>query len=217
MSRSFNLFSFFFIIVLVGLGTWQLHRKTEKEALLNTLHLNQYKPPQNVDNLKSLEPFTPLTAHGQFIPNKTIYLQSKTHQGKNGVYVLDVFQTKQGQYLLVQRGWSTKEQTNVPNGSLKIEGIGRYPSQPNFFQPRNQPPTYFWIDLKSLGENLKVPLLPYYIVAKDSFDPGIFPTDAIPRPPNNHLEYAITWYLLAFLIGIMLLWKNRLNRLKDKP
>lgn len=197
--------------MLLGLGTWQLQRKTEKEALIQALEQGQKKIAENVDSLQTPDLFQPLFAEGHFLLNKTIFLQSKTHQGKSGVYVLDVFETKKGQFLLVQRGWSSKEITSIPSSPLKIEGISRTPSLPNSFQPLNSPPTYFWIDLTSLSQDLNLPLLPYYVVAKASFDPQILPTDPISLPRNHHLGYVITWYCLAFALLIMLLWSRRIN------
>ncbi len=208
---SFTLFTLFFILVFLGLGTWQLQRKTEKEALLQALEHSQKKQPENVDSLQTPDLFQPLFAEGHFLPNKTIFLQSKTHQGKSGVYVLDVFETEKGQFLLVQRGWSPKEISSTPSGYLRIEGISRTPSLPNSFQPNNTPPTYFWINLTSLSQDLNLPLLPYYLVAKAPLDPQILPTDPIPLPRNHHLGYAITWYCLAFALLIMLLWSRRIN------
>lgn len=202
-------------MVFISLGTWQLQRKAEKEALLKTLLENPKKPAQDIDVIKGLEPFHSLYAIGHFIPGKTIFLQSKVHQGQNGVYILDLFQTQKGKYLLIQRGWSHYEVSSVPSGKLRIEGIARTPSSPTFFQPANTPPTYFWIDLSRLSQDLKIPLLPYYLVAKSSFDPHIYPTEPLPYPRNHHLSYAITWYSLAFALGIMLLWKKKLYWKKE--
>lgn len=205
-SLSFLLFTLFFILIFVSLGTWQLHRKTEKEALLHTLATVWDRTSQDVDTLQTLPHLKPLYAKGQYLSRKTIFLQSRTHQGKNGVYVLDFFQTVGGKYLLVQRGWSAKEVASPPSGIVTLEGIGRTPFPPTYFQPSNKPPTYFWIDLELLSKELNVPLLPYYLVAKSSDDPHILPTPPFPIPPNNHLEYAITWYSLAFMLLIVLLW-----------
>ena len=107
------------ILVLLGLGTWQLQRKAAKEALLETLAQSQKNSPLNVDDIKTPILFQPLYATGQFVPDKTIFLQSKVHQGKNGLYVLDVFQTQEGQYLLIQRGWAAKKNFNLPLGNIK--------------------------------------------------------------------------------------------------
>lgn len=206
---SFLIFGVFLIFVLIVLGTWQLYRKAEKESLLAHLAQSQREPAQNVDALKTPKLFQPLVAEGRFIPNKTITLQSKVHEGKSGVYILDVFQTQQNKYILVQRGWSSKDNHIPPLGQLKIEGIARVPSPPTYFQPANTAGSYFWIDLKALSQDLSLSLLPYYLVSKQSFDPHIFPTNAIPIPRNNHLGYAITWYSLAFCLLLMLLWGRK--------
>lgn len=213
--RSFSLFTLILILVLLSLGTWQLRRKVEKETLLETLEHNKQKPAKNVDSITAPEPFIPLYAEGHFLPGKTIFLQSKVHQGKNGIYVLDVFKTQKGKFLLIQRGWSQTDSLSSPPEDVKVEGIARTPSPPTYFQPANTPPTYFWIDLKALSQEFEVPLLPYYIVAKNSQDPRILPTPPFPMPPNKHLQYAITWYGLAFALGVMLLWSRKYYRTQE--
>jgi surfeit locus 1 family protein len=207
-SRSFTIFTLFLIFGFLGLGLWQLHRKAEKELLIHALVENQKAPPRSVNEVKTPTLFQPLRAQGHFLPGKTVFLSSKTHQGKNGVYVLDVLHTQGGQYLLVQRGWTPTTIVVVPHETLKIEGIARVPTAPTYFQPKNSPPTYFWIDLGALSKELGVPLLPYYLVAKSSFDPQILPTDPIPFPSNNHFYYALTWFLLAFFILCVLLYNK---------
>lgn len=215
-SRSFIFFSLFLILVFLGLGTWQLKRRTEKEALLYSLATAWIGEVYNVDEVQTPFLMKPHAAEGHYVPGKRIFLQARTYQGKSGVYVLDVFQTQKGKFLLVQRGWSLKERAALPSGNIKIEGIVRTPSPPTYFQPLNKPPAYFWIDIDILSKELHVPLLPYYLVAKASGDPQIIPTDPFPLPRNNHLEYAITWYSLAFALLVMLLWslKNSLHKEK---
>lgn len=217
LSSSFVLFTLLFIFIFSGLGTWQLQRKAEKEALLHALATAWEGEIYNVDELENPPLLKPLFAEGHYLPGKTIFLQAKTYHGKSGVYVLDVLQTVRGQFLLVQRGWSPKEYIPPSTGSLKIEGIVRSPSPPTYFQPLNHPPTYFWIDLEALSKDLELPLLPYYLVARDSNDSKIFPTEAFPPPRNNHLEYALTWYSLAFALLVMLLWSFKSCLHKENP
>src|SRR5947208_11654533 len=126
-SLSFVFFNIFIILVFISLGTWQLHRKAEKETLIETIITNQQKPAQNADDIQTPESYTPLFATGHFVPGKTITLQSKVHQGKSGIYILDVFQTLKGKFLLVQRGWASQEMRDVPLEILRIEGIARMP------------------------------------------------------------------------------------------
>lgn len=216
-SRSFFVFGLSLIFLLLGLGTWQLQRKIEKEILIEALAESKKKKALNVDMIKIPSLFEALYAEGRFIPGKTIFIQSKTHHGQNGVYILDVFETNKGKFLLIQRGWSREEFAAPPTENLKVEGIARVPSAPGYFQPVNQSPTYFWIDLKALSKDLALPLLPFYLVAKSSNDPRIYPTDPIPLPSNNHLQYAITWYSLAFILLVMLLWSHNQYLRKEHP
>jgi len=214
-SRSFAIFCLVFILCLLGLGTWQLYRKEEKEALLKALAQINTTSPQDADKVKAPSLFQPLFVKGHFLPNKTIILSAKTHQGKSGVYVLDVFQTQEGHFLLVQRGWSQNSTVSPPSHTLMIEGVARLPSPPTYFQPNNAPPTYFWIDLKAISTELGIRLLPYYIVSKASYDPQILPTDPIPLPTNNHLQYAITWYFLAFSLLFVFFYNRKYFLQKD--
>lgn len=205
LARPCTLFTFFLVLVFAGLGTWQLERKEEKEALLYALSQAWVGDIHDVDETHSPTPMKPLSTMGYYLPDKRIFLQSKTHQGKSGVYVLDVFQTQGGKFVLVQRGWAPQEHTSPSTGTIKIEGIVRIPSTPGYFQPVNKPGSYFWIDLKALSQDLQVALLPYYLVVKNPQEPGIIATEPYPMPRNNHLEYAITWYSLAFALLVMLL------------
>jgi len=215
--KSFFVFVLFSIFIFLGLGTWQVYRKAEKEALLRSLEMAQEALPENLDSVKAPKTLQPIFAQGHFLAGKTIFLQAKTYEGKSGVYVLNVFQTQGGQYLLVQRGWAPYEIKSLPQGELKVEGLLRTPSAPNYFQPQNHPPTYFWIDLSLLSQTLNVPLLPYYLVATSSFNAEILPVKPFPSLANNHLQYAITWYFLAIALGIMLLWYKYyyLKRMND--
>ena len=203
------------VFVFLGLGTWQLYRKGEKEALIAALVEGRALPLHNVDDKGSLALFQPVVAEGRFLPDKTIFLLVKTHKGKAGQFVLDVLRTQGGKFLLVQRGWTQRKQVRVSEGLVRIEGTARIPSAPSLFQPVNTPPIYFWIDLPLLAREIGHPLLPYYMVAKASDDPAILPTDPVPFPPNNHFQYAMTWYGLACVVLFMLLYRNTYFLKKD--
>ena len=53
---------------------------------------------------------------------------------------------------------------------------------------------------------------PFILVAMGPAPPERYPDPArhLPRPPNNHLSYAITWYGLAIaLVVIFVLWARK--------
>lgn len=215
-SRLFSVFSLFIIGVFLSLGTWQLVRKQEKERFISDLHAARKAPAKDADKVKSLRSPSSLFAKGQFLPDKTITLSTKTHKGKVGVYVLSVFQTQGGKYVLIQRGWAEVPPLQSPLGWLTLEGIGRLPSQPTYFQPKNVPPTYFWVDLSLLSKEFNLPLEPYYIVLKTPMESRLLATDPFPFPSNNHLQYALTWYSLAFIL-VGMLWYGRKKSLQKEP
>lgn len=213
---TFLVFSGGLIALTIGLGNWQLQRKKEKETLIESLNQRQFNSPQNIDDLRTPELLQPLMTKGTFLPGKRIYLQSKVHKGKNGLFVLDVFQTEKGKFLLVQRGWTQSPLKGPIPKPLVLQGSARFPTKPTFFQPLNSPPTYFWIDLNALSQEFNLPLEQYYLVEKTSFNPSIFPTKAIPSLSNRHLHYALTWYGLALALFGMVVYFLTLTLTKEK-
>jgi surfeit locus 1 family protein len=43
---------------------------------------------------------------------------------------------------------------------------------------------------------------PFTLVALGRAEPGVYPMpgEHLPHPPNNHLEYALTWFGLAIVV-----------------
>ena len=57
---------------------------------------------------------------------------------------------------------------------------------------------------------------PFLLVELGRDAPGVFPqpAEALPRPPNDHLQYAITWYGLGLVLLVMFLVRFRPFRRK---
>jgi surfeit locus 1 family protein len=49
------------------------------------------------------------------------------------------------------------------------------------------------------------PVAPFLLVLLGPDDPGVFPqpAESLPRPPNDHLQYALTWYALGVVMLVM--------------
>ncbi|MBN8904164.1 MAG: SURF1 family protein, partial [Rhodospirillales bacterium] len=75
---------------------------------------------------------------------------------------------------------------------------------------------FYTLDPAAIGRALGLPTVaPYTIVALGDTPPQRWPDPAkhLPRPPNNHLSYAITWYgLAAALVVIFILWARKTVR-----
>ena len=121
--------------------------------------------------------------------------------------------------VLVDRGWAPLGQTLLPSvdgvdgppgadtidgppGADTIDGYIRTPDTPGLFSARDDPATlqFYTLDPKVIGAALGLPhVAPFTLVALGAVAPGVFPqpATALPRPPNDHLNYALTWFGLA--------------------
>ncbi|MGB8156439.1 MAG: SURF1 family cytochrome oxidase biogenesis protein, partial [Pseudolabrys sp.] len=102
-----------------------------------------------------------------------------------------------------------------PRGIVDIVGVLRWPEMRNSFTPADDPKNNLWFlrDSNSIATFKKwVTAAPFYI---DQEEPT--PSGGWPKPgklethlPDNHLQYAITWFGLAFaLAGVYLVWLAR--------
>ncbi len=77
---------------------------------------------------------------------------------------------------------------------------------------------WFWFDLPAMARHAGItgPLAPVYVDAVATPIPGGYPLGGETRIelPNDHLQYAITWFLLAVaLIVIYLVFHHQRGRL----
>ena len=115
-----------------------------------------------------------------------------------------------GPAVLVDRGWVPADRAHPAarrdgqiEGPVTVTGIARYrgADEPGWFTPANEPEQRMWFsyDLPALERALGLSLLPVVVEADDRPNPGGLPLGGLTRIelPNNHLQYAITWYGLA--------------------
>jgi len=98
-----------------------------------------------------------------------------------------------------------------------VTGLLRVPpdKKPSFFLPDNRPDLnlWFWVDLPAMAraDGIGEPA-PFYIDADKTPNPGGWPKGGVTRLdlPNDHLQYAITWFALAIaLVVIYVLYHRR--------
>ena len=120
-----------------------------------------------------------------------------------------------GTVLLVDRGWVPTEGAApppLPGGRVVIAGYVRAAQRPWLFSPAADPAQrrFFNLDPAEIGAALGLAhVAPFTLIALGSAPPGVYPIPAahLPRPPNNHLSYALTWYgLAAALVGVFVSW-----------
>lgn len=206
--------------LLAGLGTWQLQRKAWKEALLRDIAQRSDQPPIDVTTTILASPL-PIFSHvrvtGRFRHDKERFWFSGGRLG-SGFQVFTPLEVAPGQVVWVNRGYipahlrepSTRQASQIA-GDATIVGLIREPGEKNVFTPANDVArnVWYWRDLPALQASAFAPDVKYAPVMLDAdakpANPGGWPEGgtSLIRPPNRHLEYALTWYGLALtLIGV---------------
>jgi surfeit locus 1 family protein len=212
------------LIVLVGLGVWQLERLQWKEALIaeraerttaEPVALPAAGAALSPEQLAELD-YRHATATGEFLHDHELYLAARTNAGAVGFQVVTPMRLAGGGVVLVNRGWvpdTLKEPATRAAGQIAglvtIDGAMRAPAGQHWLQPDNEPSKniWFWADLPAMataagvGENL----VPVFLEAGPAANPGGYPLGGQTRVtlPNDHLQYAITWFSLAIALAVI--------------
>jgi surfeit locus 1 family protein len=211
------------LAVLIGLGVWQLHRLQWKEGLIAQIEVRVKAEPvslkEAVARVHAGEDVSYLRvrAEGKFDNAKELYLFAVS-DGTPGWHVITPLATPDGEMVLVDRGFvpdALKDPAARPQGELSdavtMTALARPPETQGLFVPDNEieQNRWFWRDLKAMtetmfGEGAK-DVAPFFLEAEKSDIPGGWPRGGETRLdlPNNHLQYAITWFLLALCLVVI--------------
>lgn len=200
------------LLLLLWLGTWQVQRLHWKEGLIAernaALAAAPVSLPQPLDGARALE-FHPVRAEGEFLNEHELYLNAQAFTGDPGFHIVTPFRLAGGATIFVDRGFvptdrrapATRAAGEIA-GPTAVTGLLRLPEPPGWFTPANEPAKNSWfsIDLPAMAQAAGVgSALPFYIDADKAPVPGGWPQggQTITDLPNDHLQYAITWYALA--------------------
>ena len=212
------------LAVLIGLGTWQLRRLAWKEGLIAAIETRMKSLPLPLSAIEAKfrsdgdVDYSPVTLTG-IVMNAQEQFFLSTHEGQSGWNIYAPLQLDDGRTLMLNRGFvpydlrdPAKRPASQPQGVQTITGLARNPlaAKPSSITPDNDPKsnTWYWKDLKSMAESAGLALnrlLPFFVDDWSEIKPGILPVTrtTIVSLPNNHLQYAFTWYgLAAALAGV---------------
>jgi len=212
--------------LMFSLSFWQFQRLQWKNALLADIEAAQSQPPKElaaypVESLNKAE-WHNVTVTGTLLHDKELYATPRYYKEQLGYAVLTplVFPTASGpRYALINRGWvppekkdpKTRMQGNS-NGLVMVMGVIRNPMAQGAFRPDNNPGKnlWFWYDIKAMGKQVELPLLPVFIDATDvrPADGAAYTEGPLPFPleikiRNDHLGYALTWLMIG-LSGVIM-------------
>ena len=209
-----------------ALGTWQIKRLYWKLDLIDRVsqrvHADPVPVPEKVRwahvNAESDE-YRHVQLRGTFLYPLTVWVQALTELG-SGFWLLTPLRLSDGNVVLINRGYvpaidkKNLVETTLPNDSVvDITGLLRITEPGGAFLRHNDPTTNRWYsrDVQAIATALKLnDVAPYFIDADaDANKNGASSADASEHPVggltvvtfhNNHLVYAITWYVLALMV-----------------
>jgi surfeit locus 1 family protein len=219
--------------VLVGLGTWQIERKAWKEALIASLNARLDAPPRvlpaaaawpsleaandeyrrvafaaTFDNAKAALVYA---APSAFRPDVT----------GPGYWVFTPARLADGSVVLVNRGFVPEGRQDPKSrgdgdtaGTVDLVGTMRWPESRHWFSPHDESDHNLWFtrDLAAIAAAKGLGgIAPFYVEQEGPVPPG-----GLPQPgklvvdlPDNHLQYALTWFGLAIvLVVVFVAWAS---------
>ena len=210
--KSLDIFFILFIFAVLLLGTWQVFRLNLKNNLISTLE-NNLKKNSIIFNEDIDKEYTKVLLKKKDLKSK-IFLYH-LNKGEIGFKVIVPYQVNSSLVVLVDKGWIKKDKIDLIKNTLLnenvIEGYTKKIREKNLFTPNNNIKEDFLYSVQtdSLKKSLNKNIYPLLIIQTSKTNKDIVPNDYVIRLPNNHLQYAITWYGLALVTIIFFLYYRK--------
>jgi surfeit locus 1 family protein len=194
-------------VALLGLGVWQVQRRTWKLDLIARvearIHAAPVPPPAFDRDPVSIE-YTRVRLTGRFMPGPPTLVQALTDYG-GGFWAMQPLATARGT-ILVNRGFVPAGiAAPAPSGTVSITGLIRRSEPGGGFLRANDPAASRWYsrDVAAIAaaRGIAGPVAPWFVDA-EAVGAG-YPKGGLTvvRFRNNHLVYALTWFALAAMVA----------------
>jgi len=206
------------ILLMIGLSIWQIQRLHWKEGLIAERVGRTTAAPIDLpapgSDLSDLE-FRKVALHGAFDHAHEFYVAARSMNGNVGYWIVTPFQPDGGTAVLINRGWVPENrklpatrQAGEMTGPVSVTGVIRLPQKQTWFQPDNEPDRNIWFYLspaEMAAAGHIQPRTDLYLDAGPEANPGGFPIGGQTQInlPNDHLQYSITWALLAISLAVI--------------
>ncbi|WP_336486102.1 SURF1 family protein [Methylobacterium nigriterrae] len=229
------------LAILLGLGTWQVERKAEKEALIARIVARSKAEPAPPPGPGAWDPardeFRHVRVSGTFLNDAETLVHGLAAgetpgRALQGYYVITPLKRDDGGIVLVNRGFTPTElrrpqdrRPGLVEGETTVTGILRASEPRGMFVPAPDPARGEWFNRDIAGIAAARGLAgaaPYLIEADAAPNSAAWPRGGQLRVdlPNNHLQYAFTWYgIAACLVGVfsVFAWRRLHEAAEPEP
>ena len=202
------------IVLLVGLGVWQVERLKWKEGLIAAADAAAAKPPAPLDQVLAkgeMEFRKALIVCPGLASAPFVELQS-IHDGEAGVRLISACRPSGHDFtVLIDRGFvgdGVTARPRVIETTLPLVLVGEFRTfpKPGGMSPAPRDGRFYARDTAAMARALNVtgPVRPEAVFAVTAVNPE-FPALRPSAPPaafsNNHFGYALTWFGLAIALA----------------
>lgn len=224
-----TLCSFLALVILLGLGAWQVERRAWKHELITRLAAAAAAEPVDLATAgANPSEFLRVRVSGHFLAGERHLFSMLS--GAPGWRVISPFETTSGTVVLVDRGFAPQDlkdtvgRLTTDGDAITIEGLVRYHDDSrSTFTPDNRPDedAWYWWDIPAMANSFRDAgvvsgdVLPFVIQKAEGSTAVAWPmpTAAVPELSDRHLGYAITWFgLAACLVVIYAVYVGRILR-----
>jgi len=205
---------------LVNLGNWQLKRATDKETIL--AQYNKMQASRAFDWTHKDKPpvsFAKVAVHGQLL-KKLFFLDNQFYHHNLGYYLLVPVLLQDNSILMVDEGWLSANNNRhiLPPVAVELQQVW----SGQVYYPKNSKvklgqvidsrhgSSYVLesIDFAALEQILQR-RVHHWVLRMPAGANQQFVREwrIVNMPPNRHRAYALQWFAMAGIIGIILLWR----------
>jgi surfeit locus 1 family protein len=227
----FTILAALMFALLLALGFWQLHRLQWKLALIAEMAQNMHTAPLSMGQVEKIgvaaAQYHRVTLRGHYLNYREVYIFATDPKGGPIYHVWTPLLLEGGGIMMIDRGVvppALRDPHTRPSGQLEgerlVAGVLRIPDGPGLFTPAPQLAQHVWYakDLPGVARAEHLILLAPVIIEADAApNPGGWPRggQTVVALPNDHLQYAITWFLLAgCLVVVYLVYHRARGRLQ---
>ncbi len=204
------------IAVLLALGTWQLFRLGEKQALLAEIAARAKAPPLSLTEVLARRDtgadveFDAVKVRGVF-DHAAERHKLASFEGSPGWQIITPFKSDEGIVALVDRGVVSADlkdaaKRNESPAPVELNAVVlAHSHERGFFDPDNDAEgnLWYWWDVPAMLSSVTIApdlqVAPFILQELPGSDANRFPRPAGPEVQlsNNHMQYAITWFSFA--------------------
>ncbi|MDO5705070.1 MAG: SURF1 family protein [Paracoccus sp. (in: a-proteobacteria)] len=203
--------------ILIALGVWQLQRMAWKEGMLDDIRAQIVAPPVPLPDAPDPSmKYMPVTVAGT-TTGQEIDVLSHTREAGAGYQVVSAFATDDGRRILLDRGFIPQEARRIarPPTHLNVRGNLHWPDEKGSATPDPNLTENIWFarDVPAMADLLDTEQVLVVAAQVQGDNQGALPIPvAVEGIPNNHLSYAVQWFLIAATWAGMtgaLIWRIR--------